>query len=319
MTAPRCILPGTTYLVTRRTTRRHMLMRPDADGAIQNIYWYVTAVVARECGITLHAVQMLSTHIHEVLTDTRGELPRFLQQRNRLFANALKCHRKWPEEVFSRGAPNCVVIYGASAALQEIGYTLANCVSAGLVARPEDWPGVSVVADGSQQKIRATRPTVYFDGWNPRWPDVAEIDLALPQVIADSHDTEAGAYRAVRGAIADAVDRARQALEATGRFFGKVEKLVRISHTAQASSDEPRRDRVPSFATAKISARTAEALRIKREFQLAYRAAFRRLCDGVAHATFPAGTWRLRTELHFPVAGMLEDESTGAPTLELAG
>src|SRR6187401_2428681 len=141
MTAPRCIRPGRTWFVTRRTTRRHFLLRPDADKTLQELYWYTTAVIAAERGIELHAVQMLSTHIHEVLTDTRGELPRFLQQRNRLFANAIKRHRHWPEEVFARAPASCVALYGVRAILKEIGYTLANCVEAGLVHHPDDWPG----------------------------------------------------------------------------------------------------------------------------------------------------------------------------------
>ena len=92
-------------MITRRTTRRHFLLRPDADGTIQQLYWYTTAVLAKKFGIKIHAVQMLSTHLHEVLTDVRGELPRFLQRRNRLLALALKCQHKWPEEVFAVCSP----------------------------------------------------------------------------------------------------------------------------------------------------------------------------------------------------------------------
>src|SRR5688572_23323737 len=108
MTAPRCIRPGTVWFVTRRTTRRHFLLRPDAHNTILQLYWYCTAVVARELGILVHATQMLSNHLHEVVTDVRGELPRFVQERNRLFANALKCHRGWPEEVFCRAPASYV-------------------------------------------------------------------------------------------------------------------------------------------------------------------------------------------------------------------
>src|SRR4051812_20366591 len=126
MTMPRCIQAGKTWFVTRRTTRRFFLLRPDADKTVQDLYWYITAVLAGELGVELHAVQVLSTHMHEVLTDTRGELPRFLQQRNRLFANAIKCHRNWPEEVFARRPASCLELYGSAAVLKEIAYTLAN-------------------------------------------------------------------------------------------------------------------------------------------------------------------------------------------------
>src|SRR4029079_16235741 len=124
MTIPRCIRPGRTWLITRRTTRRYFLLRPAADGTMQGIYWYATAVMAAKFGIELHAVQVLSTHIHEVLTDVRGTLSAFLRERNRLFANAMKCHRQWPEEVFQRAPTSCVELYGPEAVTKEIGYTL---------------------------------------------------------------------------------------------------------------------------------------------------------------------------------------------------
>ena len=61
MTAPRPVEPGT-YLVTRRTTRRHFLLRPDSDGTMQQLYWYATIVYAKEYGIEVNATQMLSDH-----------------------------------------------------------------------------------------------------------------------------------------------------------------------------------------------------------------------------------------------------------------
>jgi REP element-mobilizing transposase RayT len=76
MSNPRRIVPGTTYLVTRRTTRRYFLMNPDKRRMLLAFYWYATAVLAAEFGIEIHAVQMLSNHLHEVLTDTRGRAPK---------------------------------------------------------------------------------------------------------------------------------------------------------------------------------------------------------------------------------------------------
>ena len=136
MSLPRQIRPGATWMITRRTTRRHFLLRPDRDGTAQQIYWYTTAILAKKFGVELHAVQVLSTHMHEVLTDVHGNLPAFLRERNRALANALKCHRKWPEEVFQRAAANCVELLGEDSVMKQIAYTIANCVDAGLVRSP---------------------------------------------------------------------------------------------------------------------------------------------------------------------------------------
>jgi hypothetical protein len=45
MSQPRKIVPGATYLVTRRTLRRHLLFRPDA--AIIQLLIYALAVSMR--------------------------------------------------------------------------------------------------------------------------------------------------------------------------------------------------------------------------------------------------------------------------------
>ena len=45
MTQPRRILPGTTYLITRRTLRRHFLFRPDPD--IRRLFLYALCVNAK--------------------------------------------------------------------------------------------------------------------------------------------------------------------------------------------------------------------------------------------------------------------------------
>jgi hypothetical protein len=75
MTQPRMVLQGTTSMVTRRTLRRHHLFRPDP--AIAQLYLYTLGVCAKEFGIQLHALVLMSTHEHLVLTDTNKRLPAF--------------------------------------------------------------------------------------------------------------------------------------------------------------------------------------------------------------------------------------------------
>jgi hypothetical protein len=43
----------------------------------------------------VHCATVMSTHEHLVVTDTRGELPRFLQELHRLLALGIKVLRKW--------------------------------------------------------------------------------------------------------------------------------------------------------------------------------------------------------------------------------
>ena len=55
---------GTTYLITRRTTRRTFLMRPDQK--MTELFWYLLGVYTRKHGVIVHCVQCLSTHYHAV-------------------------------------------------------------------------------------------------------------------------------------------------------------------------------------------------------------------------------------------------------------
>ena len=93
MSQPRTIVPGATYLLTRRVLRRYFLLRPDS--AITQLIIYTLTVTARRYGILVHALCVMSTHLHLVVTDTRGELPRFLQQFHRLVALGTKVLRAW--------------------------------------------------------------------------------------------------------------------------------------------------------------------------------------------------------------------------------
>ena len=260
MSNPRRIVPRTTKFITRRTTRRLFLLNPDKKRIIWDIYWYVTAVLAEELGIEIHAVQILSNHMHEVLTDTRGEIARFLQQRNRLFANALKVLLGWKEEVFARGGVSCVDLYGAEAILRQIAYTLANAVKAGLAHNPEDWPGVTHAAtDIGIRKIRVDRPKLYFDPDNKRWPESAEITLTVPQELESALGGWEKARKRIVDTVAQAVLDARKLARKAGRFLKSLDAIYATKRTTKASSRETPGERNPTFAAAGTPEQAARA------------------------------------------------------------
>lgn len=289
-------------MITRRTTRRHFLLRPDRDGSVQALYWYTTAVLAQKFGIRLHAVQMMSTHVHEVLTDVHGNLPAFLRERNRAFANALKCHRHWPEEVFQRAPANCVAIHGEVALLRQIAYTLTNCVEAGLVKSPEEWPGVGVSArDIGSRVVRTERPKVYFDPENLVWPAEAEIAIDMPDLLVVQHGLPR-AMQLLRTVVEAATKKARELARLAGRVVTKIVDIMNVAFTKRSRSFEKFGAREPSFATGGDKVLTAEVLAQKREFLRRYRKAREALRQGQAGVLFPPGTWRWVTELLAPLA-----------------
>ena len=147
MSRPRQVLPKVCVMSTRRTTRRHYLLKPDADGTSQNIFRYCLLWTARKYGIEIHCVVVMSTHWHVIFTDHRGVAPKFHQEFHRLLANNLKNYLGWPEEVLSKSQTSVVEVLTAAALIREIAYCLANPVACGAVTGPELWPGVTCRVD----------------------------------------------------------------------------------------------------------------------------------------------------------------------------
>ncbi len=299
MTQPRHVAPGKTYFISRRTTRRHYIFRPDEDGAMQNIFWFCLGVTARELGILVHAATLMSTHVHLVITDTRGVLPDFLREFHRLLANVTKCHRGWPEEVLNADNTSTVELLDANVIIDECGYTIANPVSAGAVRHAHEWPGATVAASEiGTRVVRAQRPSVYFRADNPRWPEHVELPIVMPQQVID----ELGSAAAGRDAIASAVRRyeeaAWKAAALEGRVFGTARRAMRTPIAARASSWEGMGARNPTFAARGNRATARLAVRALRGFRAAYRDALDAWKRGVRDVVFPLGTWLMRVLHH---------------------
>jgi putative transposase len=87
MTAPRQVLPGTTYLVTRRCSQRQFLLRPSKR--TNQIFGYLLAIAATRFRIEVHAFCVMSNHVHLVVTDTDARLPAFSQFLDSLVARTM--------------------------------------------------------------------------------------------------------------------------------------------------------------------------------------------------------------------------------------
>ena len=168
MTAPRQVLPGASYLITRRCAQRQFLLKPSP--VVTAVFKFVLAVAAARCGILLHVVCVLSNHFHIVLTDPKSQLPRFEQFLDSLVARALNAfHGRW-EYFWAPGSYSAVRLETPEDLLDKVVYTLANPVAAGLVPRGKQWPGVwsdpSQIGKGSEV---VERPELFFkpDGSTP--------------------------------------------------------------------------------------------------------------------------------------------------------
>ena len=90
MTAPRRIIPGSSYVVSRRCTQRRFYFTPSP--ALVRDFKYVIACAAQAFDIEIHALVFMSNHYHIWLTDPAGTLPRFMHTLNRNLAHVVKAH-----------------------------------------------------------------------------------------------------------------------------------------------------------------------------------------------------------------------------------
>ena len=282
------MLPGTTYLVTRRCSERRFFLRPGR--VVNEIVLYVLAVAARRNGILVHAFCVLSNHVHLVVTDVDGRLPAFMQYLDSLVARAVNASLGRFEGFWAHdGSYSAVEPLAPSDVVSKTAYTLANPVAACLVRRGAEWPGLwSAPSQIGGATIAAPRPKVFFD---PKGylPEVAELELTTPPGFASPAE-----FRALLGDELRRLEdeHQREFAEKRRRFLGAARVLAQ-SPFSHPSPGEPRFVLEPRIA-ARDKWRRIEGLQRLKSFVQAYREAWLARRAGALDVLFPAGTYLLR-------------------------
>jgi REP-associated tyrosine transposase len=290
MTAPRQVLPATTYLVTRRCARRELLLRPSA--ITNGIFLFVLALAARRYGVEVHAFCVLSNHFHLIVTDPAARLPAFEQYLDALVARAMNASLGRWEAFWAPSSYSAVTLVSAEDIVRKTAYVLANPAAAGLVRRGREWPGLwSAPARIGGEALSARRPTTFFRA-KGYLPESAELALTVPPGFAS-----ADAFREqLCAALAELEERAARDVRAEGRGFLGAAKVLAQKPWARPASSEPRRQLRPRVA-ALDKWKREEALSRLVEFVRAYRVAWAALRAGARDALFPHGTYQLRISL----------------------
>ena len=136
MTHPRMSVDGGTYLVTRTTSERRFLLRPDA--VVGEVFTYCLFRAAALHGVLVHAVCVESTHFHAVVTDVRGQLSEFMRWLDRHVALCLIEHYRGAhpgqnlEGIWSKQPFGATLLLTEAAILDAIVYTITNPVKDGV-------------------------------------------------------------------------------------------------------------------------------------------------------------------------------------------
>lgn len=296
-TAPRQILAGTTYLITRRCSERRFFLRPSE--LTNAIFLYVLAVAAQRYGVLVHAYCVLSNHFHLVVTDRCGRLPDFHQYMDGLVARAVNCALGRWESFWDPGSYSAVKLETPDAILEKMVYTLANPVAAGLVAHGRDWPGLwSDPALIAGSVIEAKRPKIFFRENGPM-PASASLRLAPPP----GFERDASFATDLRDRLADVEQAAATEMRKARRFFLGAKGVLRQKPTSRPAPGEPRRELNPRVAC-RAKWKRVEVLQRLAEFGRAYREALASWRMGVRDVVFPAGTWLMRIHHAVPCAAI---------------
>jgi REP element-mobilizing transposase RayT len=296
MTAPRQVLPGTTYLVTRRCFQRQFLLRPSAT--TNDVFLYVLALAARRYGVRVHAICVLSNHFHLVVTDPDARLPAFEQYLDALVARALNASLGRWESFWAPSSYSAVALQTRDDAVAKAAYVLANPVAAGLVSSGSEWPGLWTAPDAvGGAPLVARRPTKFF---RPKGylPETVELELAVPPGFASADE-----FRdQLRTALAALEDGARRDLASNRRGFLGSARVLAQKPWGRPVVGEPRRELSPRVAS-RDKWKRVEALSRLVEFLRAYRHAWTALRAGARDTVFPSGTYLLRVRHGVQCAG----------------
>jgi putative transposase len=280
----RQIIPGATYMVTRRCTQRQFLLTPSRR-AVQTFH-YCLAYAMRQTGVIVHAVMVMGNHYHLVVTDPRGVLPVFVECLNKLVAKCMNASLGRWENFWASEPASYVRLLDSDAVVDKIAYALCNPVQGGLVKRVDDWPGLHLSRPGSYP---ARRPDRFFREIG-NMPKKVMLELASPSLDGLSGRE---AQRQIDEAVAAREKAQRERILGEGRTFVGAREVMRQDPFASPKTSEPRRGTSPRVAS-RNTWRRIEVLARCAEFAREYRDALAEWCAKKRDVVFPAGTYLMR-------------------------
>src|SRR5690606_12644627 len=196
-TKPRCVLPGTIQMITRRCSERRFFLLPEVF--VTRTFEYLLGHFSQKYEIAIHAFVAMSNHYHLVVTDTQGRLPDFERELNSMMARALNFYWDRWEGFWDRESYSAVKLLEERDVISKIGYVLANPVKARLVGRAREWEGATSAGMAFGWRRRIQRPEKFFRK-ESTMPEEVELVLTRPAGFEGLSDREV--HEIVRSEVA---------------------------------------------------------------------------------------------------------------------
>jgi len=287
MGAPRQILHGSAYLITRRCSERRFFLRPDPFVAL--LTGYLLAQVTKRFGIRICCCVVMANHYHAVVVDVNGRLPKFLHWFHRLLAVGMNVFRGRREAFWSSEKPNVVRLETSADVLDKMVYVLSNPLTADLAGTIDSYPGFITLPRMflDEEGTEYRRPDTYF---NPegRMPPAARLCLSKPPGF-DDMDMNTFVAMLEERIRRNEEEHARR-LETEGRTLPAPAALRAVDWRSAPTTPAPRPTRNPNIAAKDPAVRVA-ALERQRAFRAEHAEAMAAWRRGRRDVVFPAGTW----------------------------
>jgi len=284
MSLPRMIVPGRTYLLTRRCSERRLFLRPSK--VITQIVEFCLAMAAQRTGVRIHAHGFLSNHFHIVATDVEGRLPEFMHWLDTYIAKCVNAKLGRWESFWAPGSYSQVRLVDQPALIGELVYTFTNPVESGLVRTAKEWPGaLSCPADWERPARVVERPVGFFRENGPV-PKTATLSLCAP-------DSLELTVKEMETLVAEREAELRRDAKAKGLGFMGARRILKQSPFSRPKTSEERRKLNPRVAC-RDKWRRIEALQRLTNWTASYRDALAAFMAGDRSVRFPYGTYAMR-------------------------
>ena len=295
MSRPLRFIPeeGALVDITCRTIQSRYLLRPDP--ALNEIVLGVLGRAQRLHPVEISAFFVASNHYHILAWVPDAErMAEFMGYFQTNVAREVGRLRKWRDKIWSRRYEAIVISDELAAQVDRLRYVLSNGVKEGLVARVEDWPGISLVKNVlSGKPVRGTwfnrteehRDKLRGQEVEPRC-HATEETVELSQLPCWRHLSPEVYRELVAGLVQEIEADAAAERKRSGREpLGAAAILRQHPHTCP---NKAKKSPAPRFHAASKAAR--EALRKAYGlFLAAFREAAERLKAGDRTAKFPNG------------------------------
>ncbi len=279
--------------VTVRTIHGRLLLRPGR--ALNDLVLGVVGRAQRKYGMRVHDLAVLSNHAHALLSpDSPQQLAAFMDYLAGNLAREIGKLHDWREKFWARRYRSIVVSDEEEAQVSRLAYLLGNGVKEGLVARPQDWPGVHCAAalrSGVDLEGTWFDRTAEYEarrrGENRCPADFAQRELVVFTQLPCWAALDAAAYRERIGALLNGIIESGRRERAGRPVLGKNAVLRQDPHERPLHSD-----RSPAPAVHAATKEIRIMLRVAYwQFVAAFREAAHRLRRGDRLVCFPPGAF----------------------------